>query len=214
MARGGSYTSAGEWGFPKVSPDFFGARGKRGIQVGAVRREPDPGLGGFSHTAGALDASHLQESHWFPKAAPLAWKNGDLRELGTNSGSVGYFKGIPATHTILANPLRAAPAKSRLKKEMQSLVWSTRGGLCHLHCTKSRALVAASGFPPDPLQFLPQTLPAHRFWVRWVTSVTKGRRSADPTKGAGEQHPCGNPPQLRGGESRARGGTTQKSPWW
>lgn len=92
VGQGGSYTSAGEWGFPKVSPDFFGARGKRGILVGAVRREPDPGLGGFSHTAGALDASHLQESHWFPKAAPLAWKNGDLRELGTNSGSVGYFK--------------------------------------------------------------------------------------------------------------------------
>lgn len=58
------------------------------------------------------------------------------------------------------------------------MAWSIRGWLCHL---QGRALGTRldagwlpvdSLLPPDPLQFQPQTLPAHRFWIRWVTNVT------------------------------------------
>lgn len=76
VGQGRSYSSGGELGVPKRGSGVFGARGKQEIQVGAVRGELDPDLGGFPHTAGAL---HLQETRWFPKVVyHWNWKNGNL----------------------------------------------------------------------------------------------------------------------------------------
>lgn len=174
VGEGRSYTSGEEIGVPKGVSGFFGARGKREIQVGAGRREPEPGehpgLGGFPHTAGALDASlHLQETQWFPKAGPLAWKKGNLMELGTNSDSVGYFKGIPATCTILGNPLGQLHQNPGSSTRCRAWFGAPGDGSA---TSELWWLPVDPLFPPHPLQFQPQIPPAHRFRLRWVTSVT------------------------------------------
>lgn len=174
VGEGRSYASGEEIGVPKGVSGFFGARGKREIQVGAGRREPEPGehpgLGGFPHTAGALDASlHLQETQWFPKAVPLAWKKGKLMELGTNSDSVGCFKGIPATRTILGNPLGQLHQNPGSGTRCRAWFGAPGDGSA---TSELWWLPVDPLFPPHPLQFQPQIPAAHRFRLRWVTSVT------------------------------------------
>lgn len=104
--------------------------------------------------------------------------------LAASSDSVGYSEGIPATHTILGKPWGSST--EILRQEMQS----SREWLCHPHCAGRESSGSTPGWwlagnsllPPDPQEFQPQALPAHRLWLKWVASVAsqlcRGSREA------------------------------------
>lgn len=122
---------------------------------------------GVPRTAGALDPSlHLQETQCFPKAVPPAWKNRNLRSWEPIQIVLDVLKeSQPHTHN---------PGKAQKSRRCRAWFGAPGNGSATSPALGGRALGTHqdSLLPPDPLEFQPQTLPAHRFWIRWVTSVT------------------------------------------